>query len=150
MKRKPTSTKRIVNRRATFDYQIGDEFVVGLALSGPEVKALRMGHGHLRGAYVTVKDNELWLINATITGTLSAPLDEHEKTRTRKLLARRREIDTLIAAKQQGQTIVPLELLTGARYIKLKLAIGLGKKLYDKRATLKKRDQERDIARSTR
>lgn len=148
MKRKPTSTKRIVNRRATFDYQIGDEFVVGLALSGPEVKALRMGHGHLRGAYVTVKDNELWLINATITGTQSAPLNEHEKTRTRKLLARRREIDALIAAKQQGQTIVPLELLTGARYIKLKLAIGRGKKNYDKRATLKKRDQERDIYRS--
>lgn len=145
--KKQATTKRITNRRASHDYQLEDSLMVGVELSGAEVKALRQGHGHLRGSYVTIKDGELWLLNATITGTPSAPLDEHEKTRTRKLLARRREIDTLIAAKQQGLTIVPIELLTGARYIKLKLATGRGKKQYDKRATLKQRDQSREASR---
>jgi SsrA-binding protein len=92
---------------------------------------------------VTVKDSELWLINATITGTNAVHLSDQEQTRNRKLLAKRREIDSLVAAKQQGMTIVPLELLTSSRFIKLKLATGRGKKLYDKRAALKKRDAQR-------
>jgi SsrA-binding protein len=107
-----------------------------------------MGHGHLRGAYVTVKGNELFLINATIAGTNGIPIDESDQTRARKLLAKRREIDKLISGKQQGNTIVPLELLTGGRFIKLRLAAGRGKKRYDKRQTLKKRDEQRDIARA--
>ncbi len=101
-------------------------------LNGAETKALRMGHGHLRGAYVTVKDGEIWLLNATITGTTNVTLTETEQTRTRKLLAKRREIDQLIAAKDQGRTIVPLEILTRGRYIKVRIAAGKGKKNYDK------------------
>ena len=119
--------------------------VVGLELTGAEVKALRMGHGHLRGAYVTVKDNELWLLNATITGTNAVRLEGEQQTRTRKLLAKRKEIDSLIDAKRQGLAIVPLELKTGGRFIKLRIASGRGKKLYDKRAELKKRDEQRNI-----
>jgi SsrA-binding protein len=135
--------KTIQNRRARHDYELGDSLVVGLELTGAEVKSLRMGHGQLRGAYVTVKNDELYLLNGTINGTNAVPLNEQEQTRTRKLLAKRREIDALVEAKQQGRTIVPLELLTGGRYIKLRIAVGKGKKQYDKRQTLKKRDQER-------
>ncbi len=138
-------TKQITNRRARHDYELGDSLVVGIALSGAETKALRMGHGQLRGAYVTVKDGELLLINATVSGTNGIPIDESDQTRSRKLLAKKREINALIEAKQQGRTIVPLEMLTGGRFIKLRIAVGRGKKLYDKRQTLKKRDEQRSI-----
>lgn len=148
-RKKPSNTKRISNRRAKFDYELGDGLVVGLSLTGAETKALRRGHGHIRGAYVTVKDNELWLFNATITGDNAIKIPEDQQTRSRKLLAKRREIDALIAAKQQGRTIVPLEILTQSRYIKLRIAAGKGKKHYDKRHALKERDQRRDIARAT-
>jgi SsrA-binding protein len=138
--------KTIQNRRARFDYELGDSLVVGLELTGAEVKSLRMGHGQLRGAYVTVKDDELYLLNGTINGVAGVSIAEPDQTRTRKLLAKRREIDALIAAKQQGRTIVPLEILTGGRYIKLRIAVGKGKKQYDKRQTLKKRDEQRTMA----
>lgn len=144
-KKKQAQAKQITNRRARHDYELGDSLIVGISLTGAETKALRMGHGQLRGAYVTVKDDELWLLNATISGTAGVPISEDDQTRTRKLLAKRREIDQLIAAKQQGRTIVPLEVLTQGRYIKVRIAIGKGKKLYDKRQTLKKRDEQRSI-----
>jgi SsrA-binding protein len=148
MAKKVQPTKKITNRRARFDYELGDSLVVGLQLTGAETKALRRGFGQLRGAYVTVKDNELWLINAAINGTAGIPIEEDAQTRSRKLLAKRREIDKLIAAKQQGQTIVPLELLTQGRYIKLRISTGRGRKQYDKRQDLKKRQQQRDIDRN--
>jgi SsrA-binding protein len=142
-KKKP-QTKTIQNRRARFDYELGDSLVVGLALTGAETKSLRMGHGQLRGAYVTVKDEELYLLNGTVHGTSGVPVPESDQARTRKLLAKRKEINALIAAKQQGRTIVPLEMLTGGRFIKLRIAIGKGKREYDKRQTIKKRDQDRE------
>lgn len=142
-KKSTRQAKTIQNRRARFDYELGDSLVVGLELTGAEVKSLRMGHGQLRGAYVTVKDNELYLLNGTINGVAGVSIAESDQNRTRKLLAKRREIDALIAAKQQGRTIVPLEMLTGGRYIKLRIAIGKGKKQYDKRETIKRRDTER-------
>jgi SsrA-binding protein len=145
-KKRPNQPKAIQNRRARHDYELGDSLVVGLELNGREVKSLRMGHGHLRGAYVTVKGDELFLINATISGTNGVPLTESEQTRARKLLAKRREIDALVAGKQQGKTIVPLEILTGSRYIKLRISIGKGKKRWDKRQTLKKRDEDRAMS----
>jgi SsrA-binding protein len=123
---------------------------VGLSLTGAETKALRMGHGQLRGAYVTVKDGELWLLNAQITRGKGIEISELDETRSRKLLAKRREIDKLIEGKKEGRTIVPMELLTQGRYIKLRIAVGRGKKHYDKRENLKRRQQERDIARQTR
>lgn len=139
------STRKVVNRRARHEYTLNDSLIVGISLSGPETKALRIGHGQFQGAYVTIKDNELWLINANITGNSNLPISETEQTRSRKLLAKRREINKLIEAKQQGMTIVPLELLTGGRYIKLRIALGRGKKHYDKRAALKARDEQRRI-----
>jgi len=142
-KKKSPQTKMITNRRARHDYELGDSLVVGIELTGAETKSLRMGHGHLRGAYVTIKGDELFLINATIAGTAGIPIEAAEQTRARKLLAKRKLIDALIAAKQQGKTIVPLEIHTKGRYIKLKISVGQGKKRWDKRQTLKKRDDDR-------
>lgn len=143
-KKKSSPDKLISNRRARHDYTLADGILVGIMLTGAETKALRNGHGQLRGAYVTVKDEELWLINATISGTAGVRIAEDAQTRSRKLLAKRKEIDQLIAAKQQGQTIVPLEILTKGRYIKVRIAAGRGKKQYDKRQNLKARDQNRE------
>ena len=148
MKKKPQVAGNISNRRARADYALDDSLIVGLQLTGAETKSLRLGHGQLRGAYVTVKGDELILINATINGTNGIPIPETDQTRARKILAKRKEINALIAAKQQGLTIVPLEILTRGRYIKLRIAAGRGKKQYDKRQTLKARDEGRDINRA--
>ena len=146
-KKKPTNHKKsISNRRARYDYELGDSFVAGLALTGAETKSLRMGHGQLQGAYVAVKEGELWLINATITGSSGIPIDESDQTRSRKLLAKRKEIDKLIGAKKSGMTIVPLEILNQGRYIKLRISLGRGKKHYDKREAIKKREVQRKIS----
>jgi SsrA-binding protein len=148
MKKKHTPTGKIVNRRARHDYELDDSLVVGVVLTGKEAKALRMGHGQLRGAYVTVKDGELWLINSTINSTNTFVIEEADQTRSRKLLAKSKEISGFISAKQQGRTIVPMEFLTAGRHIKLRIAMGKGKKRYDKRETIKKRDQSRDALRN--
>jgi SsrA-binding protein len=150
MAKKSRDTGNIVNRRARYDYELGDSLVVGLELSGAETKALRMGHGQLRGAYVNVLNDELWLVGAQITSSRGVPISEDQQNRSRKLLAKRREIDRLIAARQAGNTIVPTELLTRGRYIKLRIAVGRGKKRYDKRETIKRRQQEREANRSIR
>jgi SsrA-binding protein len=143
MKKKKGSSGIISNRRARHDYALDDSLLVGMQLTGAEAKALRHNHGQLRGAYVTVKDGELWLINATISPMPGIDIAESDRTRSRKLLAKRREIDSLITAKQQGRTILPLEILTKSRYIKLRIAAGKGKKEYDKRQTIKARDENR-------
>jgi SsrA-binding protein len=143
-KKSHTTSSVIRNRRASFDYELDDSIVAGLVLSGAETKALRMGHGNLKGAYVTFKDNELYLINATITGSSGIKLDEADQTRARKLLVKKREVEALQAAKQQGRTIVPIELLTRGRYIKVRIAAGKGRKHYDKREVIKKRDTDRE------
>lgn len=150
MKKPSNNTKRIQNRRAKFDYDLDDSIVAGLVLTGRETKSLRLGHGHLRGAYVTLKDGELWLINATITGFPGGQIDESEHTRARKILVKKKELDKLVAAKQQGSTIVATDLLTQGRFIKVRIAAGKGKKQYDKRQNIKKRDTERDTARALR
>ena len=146
MAKKSANPKSITNRRARFDYELGDSLIVGLQLTGAETKALRLGHGQLHGAYAAVNNNELWLLNAQINSSTGVPVAD--ETRSRKLLAKRSEIDKLIAARQGGNTIVPLELLTHGRYIKLRIAIGRGRKRYDKREVLKARQQQREISRA--
>lgn len=143
MSKKKVTTKKITNRRASFDYQLGDDLVAGISLNGRETKALRLGHGHLRGSYVIIRGDELWLVNATITGFNGVTLTETEQVQDRKLLVKKRELASLIEAKKQGKSLVPVELLTGGRYIKLRLAVGTGKKRYDKRDVIQKRDQDR-------
>jgi SsrA-binding protein len=150
MAKKSKTPGSITNRRARYDYELGDSLIVGLELTGAEAKSLRLGHGQLRGAYVTDKGDELWLINAQVTSSRGITIDEHAQTRSRKILAKRKEIDNLIAARQQGYTIVPTELITGGRYIKLRISVGRGKKRYDKRETIKRRQQERESRRIAR
>jgi len=147
VKKKPDKVKKIQNSRARFDYALTDDYLCGIVLNGRETKALRLGHGQLKGAFVNIKDGELWLNNMTITGRVGLPIDEEEKTQARKLLAKKREITALMSAKQQGLSIVPTEVLTRSRFIKVRIAIGRGKKNYDKRATLKKRDDDRNVHR---
>lgn len=148
--KKTNQPKLISNRRARHDYTLSNSLVVGIALTGAETKALRMGHGQLRGAYVNVSNDELWLVNATISPTNGIPISEEDQTRNRKLLAKKNEIKHLIDTKKQWRTIVPLEVLTQGRYIKLRIAVGQGKKNYDKRQGLKEKDESRQINRALR
>jgi SsrA-binding protein len=147
MANKPQPTKKITNRRARYDYELGDDIVVGIQLTGAETKALRYGHGQLQGAFVNIKDDELWLLNAKISPSSGIDIPEDKQTRSRKLLAKRREIEALKSANQQGRTIVPLEIISGGRYIKVRIAVGKGLKRYDKREVLKRRQQQREVDR---
>lgn len=144
--KKPSNTP-IINKRARFDYELGDDLVVGLQLTGPETRAARDGHIQLKGSFVTIKNNELFLNNASFSLKLNQKGDTNARsidTTPRKLLAKRKQIDQLAASKKQGMSIVPTKLLTSGRYIKLVIALGKGKKLYDKRETLKRRQQDRE------
>lgn len=151
-KKKPTKQpKAVINRRARFDYALGEEVVAGLVLSGPEVRAAREGHVQLKGAFVSVKDDELWLSNASFSVKLAKkgePGARSVDTSARKLLLSRKQIDSLIESRGKGMTIVPTKLLTAGNYIKVVIALGKGKKTYDKRETLKHRDQSREAARA--
>lgn len=152
-KKKAKSTVKaptVVNRRAKFDYELGDELVAGLSLNGPEVRAARDGHVQLKGAFVTIRNHELWLNNASFSLKLNKKGEPGARTidtEPRKLLAHRKQIAALEAEKQSGMTIVPMKLITGGKFIKLVIALGKGKKKYDKRETIKRRDQEREANR---
>ena len=149
VKKNPAAAKTILNKRARFDYEIGDTIVAGLSLTGAETKSLRMGHAILRGSFVMVKDGELWLnnmqINPLITNVKDMPEDNRQ--RPRRLLVTKKQFAELAANKKQGLNIIPTKLLNRGRYIKVELGIGRGKKNYDKRETIKKRDEERNTRR---
>lgn len=134
MKKKKTPNSVTVNRRAHFDYKLGDEISVGMVLTGPEVRLIRDHHVQLKGSFVTIRNDELWLNNLTLGADTAKNI---------KLLATKKQIAALEKEKVAGSTIVPTKLLGGSRYIKLMVALGKGKKKYDKRETIKKRDFER-------
>lgn len=134
MKKKVQSSVTI-NRRATFDYFLSDNIEVGMVLNGQQVRSIRDRHVQLKGSFVTVKDHELWLNNLTLGAETTANI---------KLLATRKQIASLEAAKIAGSTIVPTKLFGGKRFIKLSIAIGKGKKKYDKRHSIKNRDLDRE------
>ncbi|MDH3762619.1 MAG: SsrA-binding protein SmpB [Gammaproteobacteria bacterium] len=148
-KSKTPSNSIAVNRVARHDYFIEDDIEVGMVLEGWEVKSLRAGNLQLKESYVFVKDGEIWLIGAHISPLNTA--STHVKpnpTRTRKLLAHRREIDRLVGmVERKGYTLVALSAYWSRGRAKLKLGIAKGKKAHDKRATLKDRDWKRDQAR---
>ena len=149
-KAKKPSSHAVINRRARFDYELGEEIVAGLVLTGAEVRAARDGHVQLKGAFVSLRNDELWLNNASFSLRLNVRGQANSKsvdTSARKLLASRKQIDRFAAAKQQGLTIVPTKLLTNGRFIKIVIALGRGKKRYDKRETIKRRDQDRETRR---
>ncbi len=140
------------NRKAKFRYEILESLECGMELKGSEVKTLRMGRLSLEEAYGRVKQGELWLIGADIPPYSNAGLWNHDPKRPRKLLAHRRELQKLISRTQErGLTLVPLRVYFTARGVaKCVMALAKGKKIHDKRETIKKRDTDRGLARMTR
>lgn len=136
------------NRRATFDYQITDKLVAGIVLSGSEVKSAKAGHASLKGSFIVVRDGEAYLTNAHITPyNRAGNAADMDPTRTRKLLLHKRQIDELAGDKTSGISAVPLALLQDKSLIKVEIGLGRGKKRYDKREVIKKRDTDRDARR---
>jgi SsrA-binding protein len=137
------------NRRARFNYEIGETFEAGIALTGTEVKSLRKGKAAIAESYADARGGEIWLINANITEYLQAGRFNHAPKRARKLLLHHRQIAKLAAAvDREGMTIVPLKLYFDARgRAKIELALARGKKLHDKRETERKRSWDRERGR---
>ncbi|MBW0119321.1 SsrA-binding protein SmpB [Pseudonocardia abyssalis] len=144
---KETGRKVIAqNRRARHDYSILDEYEAGVALLGTEVKSLRLGRASLVDAFATVDDGEIWLRGLHIPEYTQGSWTNHEPRRTRKLLLHRGEIDRLIGKiKEGGLSLVPLSLYFSDGKVKCELALAKGKKSYDKRTDLAKRDAQREI-----
>lgn len=137
------------NKRARFDYEVLEQWEAGIVLTGTEVKSLRAGRATINEAYGVVKDGELWLLNMHVPPYEQGNQFNHEPTRTRKLLLRRREVRRLIGAvERQGLTLVPLELYFKGSHAKVRLALARGKKAHDKRETIRRREGEREIARA--
>ena len=138
------------NRRARFNYEIGETFEAGLALAGSEVKSLRAGKATIAESYADARGGEIWLINSNIPEYQQAgPFNNHAPKRARKLLLHQRQIDRLTGAvEREGMTIVPLKLYFNERgRAKIEIALARGKKLHDKRETLKRRTWERERGR---
>ena len=138
------------NRRARFNYQIGETFEAGIALTGTEVKSLRTGRATIAESYADAKNGEIWLINANIPEYLqSAAFFNHAPKRPRKLLLHKRQIHKLaIAVEREGMTLVPLHLFFNEKgRAKIDIALGRGKKLHDKREAEKKRSWDREKGR---
>jgi SsrA-binding protein len=152
MAAKPERKIKVVadNRRARFNYEIGESFEAGIALTGSEVKSLRQGRATIAESYADARGGEIWLINSNIPEYRQAgPFNNHPPKRTRKLLLHARQINRLAGAvEREGMTIVPLKLYFNERgRAKLEIALAKGKKLHDKRETLKKRSWERERGR---
>ena len=137
------------NRRARFNYEIGETFEAGIALTGTEVKSLRNGRATIADSYADARRGEIWLVNANIPEYLQGGRFNHAPKRPRKLLLHKRQIDKLAGAgDREGMTIVPLKLYFNEKgRAKLEVAIARGKKLHDKRETEKKRSWERERGR---
>lgn len=139
----------VSNRKARHDYAILDTYECGLVLVGTEVKSLREGKASLADAFATVDDGEVWLRNVHIPEYTQGTWTNHMPRRTRKLLLHRREIEKLIGkTKESGLSLVPLSMYFKDGKVKVEIALAKGKKAYDKRQTLAKRDAERDISKA--
>ncbi len=138
-----------VNKRANFEYEILEKFEAGLSLLGHEVKSAKGGHVQLKGAYVTITRGAPTILNMHISAYPKAgPLPSYNPTRTRLLLLKQREINYLAGKKQeQGLALIPLRVYTKRNRVKLEFGIGRGKKKFDKRADIKKKDVARDLRR---
>lgn len=138
------------NKKALYEYEILERMEAGIKLDGGEVKAVKLGHVNLTGAYVTLKDNEAYLLNASISAYQpgNAP-ESYDPSRSRKLLLHKKELATLIGTtKQKGLTIVPLRMYNMHNLVKVEIGIVRGKRQYEKRETLKKRAAQREINRA--
>lgn len=139
----------IKNKRATFDYEIMDRYTAGIVLVGSEIKSIRQGKAGLSDSYCFFVNGELWLKNMYVAEYFYATYNNHIERRDRKLLLSKKELSKIAdAVKSPGVTIVPLLLFINDRgYAKLTIGIARGKKLYDKRASIKEREDKRALAR---
>jgi len=138
-----------VNRKARHEYAILQTYEAGIVLLGTEVKALRQGKANLVDSYASLKDGEVWLYGAHISVYEQGNINNHEPTRTRKLLLNKSEIKKLIGkVKEKGLTLIPLRLYFRNGKVKVELALAKGKKVYDKRESIAKRDMKRDQERN--
>jgi SsrA-binding protein len=137
------------NRRARFNYEIGEVFEAGIALTGTEVKSLRQGRATIAESYADARGGEIWLVNANIPEYLQASRFNHAPKRARKLLLHKRQISKLASAvEREGMTLVPLKMYFNEKgRAKIEIALGRGKKLHDKRETERKRSWNRERSR---
>jgi len=139
----------VTNRKAYHDYHIQDSTEAGIALTGTEIKSIRAGRVNLRDAYVRPEGGELWLLNVHIARYEPGSYLSHEPTRPRKLLLHRKQIENLASQMQEkGITLVPLRLYIKDSIAKVEVALAKGKKLYDKRESIIRRETEREIGRA--
>ena len=137
------------NRKARHDYHIEDTFEAGLVLTGSEIKSIRAGQVNLRDGYATIRDGELWLINTHIAPYKQASSQNHEPRRERKLLMHRREINRLTGKlMEKGLTLVPLQIYLKHGRAKIELGLGRGKKMHDKRQSMRERTDRRQMERA--
>lgn len=134
----------IINKKARFDYFIEEEIEAGIALVGTEIKSVRKGSVDLKDSFVHIKNNEVYLINTYIAQYTEANQFNHDERRSRKLLLHKKEIKKLVEkTKVEGYTLVPLKMYFVKNHVKVLIGVCKGKKLYDKRETIKERDLKR-------
>lgn len=139
----------ITNKKALFDYQSLERFEAGISLIGSEVKSIKNGQASLKGSFITLKGDELFLTNAHISAYQKPSISHYEPTRSRKLLLKKSEIRSLIGKlRTAGLTLVPLRLYTKKRLIKLEFAVAKGKKQFDKRESIRKKEDKRKMERN--
>ncbi|MDE5082274.1 MAG: SsrA-binding protein SmpB [Trichodesmium sp. St15_bin1_1] len=152
MSQKNSEGRKIIsdNRQARFNYHIIETYEAGVALQGTEVKSIREGKVNLRDGYALIRNNEAWLLNVHISPYQKAgDFFNHEPRRSRRLLLHKQEIRKLIGkVEQQGLTLVPLRMYFKRGWVKVDIALAQGKKLYDKRETIKRRDDKRSMQRA--
>ena len=138
---------KIVNKKAYFEFVVLQDFVAGIVLLGTEVKSIRLGNVNIADSYLYLKDGEIWTKNLYISRYKQAHVSQiHDENRDKKLLLNRKEINRIEKILQDnGTTMVPLEIFTQHNRIKIKIGVVKGKKLYDKRESIKKKDTERDL-----
>ena len=142
------STPMIKHKKAYHDYELIEKVEAGMVLTGSEVKSLRLGHGDLNASYARIRNGECYLIGSKIDSYDQASYNNHDPLRDRKLLLHKRQISKLITKlDQRGFTLVPLRIYFTRGLVKIELAIGRGKKQFDKRQTLQDKQQVRDLAR---
>ena len=141
---------QIKNRKAKYEYQLNDYFVTGLVLTGTEIKSIRLGQANLQDGYCVFEGQELWVQGMHISPYEQGSHYNHEPTRRRKLLLNKSELKKINKiSKDVGITIIPIRLFINARGLaKLEIATGRGKKLFDKRQDIRKKDEQREINRS--
>ncbi|MFM6973245.1 MAG: SsrA-binding protein SmpB [Alphaproteobacteria bacterium] len=146
---KPQTKMQILNRKAHFNYQITEEIEAGLILVGSEVKSLREGKASLNESYIAEKNRELFLINCNISEFKGANRFNHAPRRERKLLLHHKQLNKIIGKMEQdGCSVIPIKIYFNKKnFAKILIGIGKGKKLYDKRETIKKRDEARRLSR---